>query len=320
MKKNYVGRTIAGLGAAAAIVGCATKQPKQFTIDQYLNRTKIQAEAIAEDEKIDPAEIRDVAETYCILHNKLKDGISNEKQKNAAEQRLDALGKIITAYAEKGEFEVYAYVDAKVDDVYRNRGGNVAMPARLDKAVLLEKAQLNKALGKDRADVRKKAEFLRRLQTEWMSIQAGEKRIDNAKLKRFYLPVTQESFEMLIGESTDKQYGGRTMNGERESAWTAEDHKEYFGENARDDRKGQMTAFGLVSDSELPVDTELEDVIKAITGTESKKEEKEESAETPGIKPGTILVVDGKKVKVKSVNADGSYVTEPIKEEGAGEE
>jgi hypothetical protein len=254
--------------------------------------------------------MRGIAETYCLLHNKLKDGITNEEQKSAVEQRLDALGKIITTYVEKGEFEVYAYVDGKVDGEYRNRGGNVPMPARLEEAVFRQAVMT----GEGRDKTRKQAEFLRRLQTAWMRVQAGEKKIDNAKFHRFYLPVSQEAFAELIGQSTDKQYGGRTMNGERESAWTAEDHKEYFGEKARDDRKGQMTAFGLVSTHELPVDKELEDVVNAF-----KAESKKEEAEKPGVTPGTILVVDGKKVKVKSVNADGSYVTEPVKD-GAGEE
>lgn len=321
MKKNYVGAKILGLGAAAAaFAGCATNEAKPFTLQDYLSHSKNQIITTAEDKKFSPAEIKGIAETYCLLHNKLKDGISNEEQKSAAEQRLDALGKIITTYVEKGEFEVYAYVDGKADGVYRNRGGNVPMPARLEEAVFRQAVMT----GEGKEKTRKQAEFLRRLQTAWMSVQAGKKKIDNERFHAFYLAVTQEDFASLIEGSTDNQYGGRIINGQRESAWTAQDHKEYFGEKARDNRKGQMTAFGLVSTHELPVDKELEEMVNALK-TEGKKEEpkaeekKEETPkEKPGVTPGTILVVDGKKVQVKSVNADGSYVTEPVKD-GADE-
>jgi len=319
MKKNYVGAKILGLGAvAAALAGCATKQPKKFTIDQYLNKTGIQAEVIAEDKKINPAEIRDMAETYCILHNKLKNGEIKNGAKEKAEKILDNLGRVINTYMNEGNFEIYAYVDASVDGVIRNRGGNVPMPARLKKSAL-EKMKLYEPLNEDRKETRKKAEFLRRLQTEWTSIQATETKVDLRKFDRFYLKVTPEAFASLLGETVDHRYGGQMFEGEKESSWTAEDHKEYFGEDRTESRKGDTTAFGLVSDYELPVDVELEKVIKAITETESKKE-KEESAKKPEIAQGTILVVNGKKVQVKSVNADGSYVTEPVKEEGADEE
>lgn len=284
MKKNYVGQTIAGLGAAAAaLVGCATQKEKQFTLQDYLSHSKNQVITTAKDKKFTPAEMSEIAETYCLLHNKLKDGISNEEQKSAVEQRLNALGKIITTYVEKGEFEVYAYVDAKVDGVYRNRGGNVPMPARLEEAVF--RTAIMKGEGREKT--RKQAEFLRRLQTAWINVQAGKKKINNAKFNRFYLPVTQEAFAELIEQSTDKQYGGRTMNGKRESAWTAQDHKEYFGEKTRDDRKGQMTAFGLVSTHELPVDKELEEVVNALKAEGKKKDAKaeEKKEKTPKEKP-----------------------------------
>ncbi|MBW3001673.1 hypothetical protein KY338_00765 [Candidatus Woesearchaeota archaeon] len=323
MKKNYVGktaRTIGGLAAGAALlIGCGTQEIKKFTLDQYLSHSGNQIITTAADKKVNPAEIREIAETYCLLHNKLKDGIADKALRTAAEERLDQLGAIISSYVEKGEFEVYAYVDAKVDGVYRNRGGNVPMPARVKKAAFSE-ALLT---GEGREKTRKQAEFLRRLQTAWMSVQDGEKKIDNERFHAFYLAVTQEEFASLIEGSTDHQYGGRIKNGQRESAWTAQDHKEYFGEDRSDDRKGQMTAFGLVSESELPVDAELEKIVTALKEEKDEKAEKDEKdkedAESPAVKPGAIIVVDGKKVKVKKVNDDGSVETEPVKEEGAGE-
>lgn len=260
---------------AATVIGCAT-QTKEFTLNEYIHTSKNQIITAAKDKKFSPAEMKEIGETYCLLQDKLRDGIEDEKQKTAVQERLDLLGKVISNFYEKGEFDVFAYVGAVEEGKMVNNGGNVPMPARLSAE---GKAQLYQG-STAQETTRKQAELLRRMHTEWKSVQTDDrKNINSSAWHRFYIEVDSSIFGKLIDETTDKKYGGRSVAGERESEWTSADHAQYFGEDKTEANRGRTTGFGITSDEELPVNKELEELITELAKKKHKCNCKEDDKE-----------------------------------------
>jgi len=279
---------VVALTAFAA--GCDSTPARKANLQDYLNSSRGQIIKTSEDKKFTPEEMKDIGETYCILHDFQQRGVKDEKQNAELEKTLEVLGKVINTYMEKGSasHEDFAYVDAVEEGTLVNNGGNVPMPARLP-------AEARKKLY---ATVRDKAEGLRRLKTEWVNVQTSDgKNIDNTAWNQFYRAIKKDLFRELLDATVQDRFGGGSVPGERESQWTLEDHEQFFGKGKTEKNRGRETRMGLVSEFELPVDKDLEEVIKAFTAEKKEETKPAKPAETKPAKPAETKPAGSKKAK-----------------------
>ncbi len=259
------------LAYVATTVGCASTPARKANLQDYLNHSRAQVIKTSEDKRFTPEEMKDIGETYCLLHDFQQRGVKDEKQKAELEKTLEVLGKVISTYMEKGEasHEDFAYVGALEEGTLVNNGGNVPMPARLP-------AEARKKLY---VTLRDQAEGLRRLKTEWENVQTSDgQNVNSTAWNQFYRAIKEDLFKELLDATAQDKFGGGSVPGARESQWTLEDHEQFFGKGKTEKNRGRTTGMGLVSEFELPVDKDLEKVLEAFTVEEKKEAKPEEPA------------------------------------------